>query len=319
MPSIKRVLFIVGALAVLLWLPWVGAEHLSWNEVFVPHSPSYRVLFEFRIPRLLVALLAGATLSMVGATYQVLFHNPLAEPYVLGVASAVTLGAVISEILQLGDARIGGSIGFLFAIGVSALLVWMSASFFAQSNLRVLLFGMGLNFVLSSVIFLLLSYAYQQMGGGSLRWLFGQLPWVEPREVVVLALLLLPGSLLLFLMARSLDALSLGDNVARTLGVAPTQVRATVLAITSFLTSCIVVNAGTIGFVGLVVPHAARLIFRPPSTRILFLHTLWMGGIFLCLCDAISRVLLPPFEFPVGMISTVLGGPLFLILLWKRK
>jgi iron complex transport system permease protein len=314
----KRIIVTVLVLLILLSLPFMGSESISLSEVFRPNSPGHRVLFEFRTPRLLVALIAGATLSMIGASYQILFHNALAEPYVLGVSSAVTFGAVMAEIAGASNPAAGATIGFSFAMFISVLLVWMSSTGFSDSPARVLLFGMGLNFVLSSTVFLVLSYAYQQMGGGSLRWLFGQLPWAENKEVVRLILMTTPAIFLLFLLGRHLDALSLGDAVSRTLGVAPMPSRSFLLLVTSYLTTTIVVTTGTIGFVGLVVPHAARLVFRPASTRILFFHCLWMGGIFLCVCDGVSRSLLPPFEFPVGMISTILGGPLFMYLLWKR-
>jgi len=317
---VRRRSGIVLLFVILAVTPFLGAESVSFNSLLEPGSLGHRIFFELRLPRFALTLIAGAALALLGGTYQILFSNALAEPYILGISSAVTLGIVSAEVL-LGvnpNSVTGALCGAAGAATATATLIVLYVSHAGRQVQRLVLFGMGLNFVLSSTLFLLMSYVYQQMGSGSLRWLFGQIPWVTRSEIGWLTAVSVPLIALLFLFSRHLDALSLGDSVARTLGYSPLRSRTLILCLSSALLASIVYFTGAIGFVGLVVPHTARLIFRPSNTRSLFLLTLLVGAAFLCLADVISRVLLPPFEFPIGVITTLLGGPIFLFLLWRR-
>lgn len=298
----------------------LGSVTLPLSRLLDPHSPASRIFFELRLPRTILALVAGGSLAMLGGTYQVLFRNPLAEPYILGVASAATLGAAIGEtFLHISAYSLQGvMIAFLSAMVVSLLLVSLCFSKAGQEMERIVLFGMGINFVLSSCLFLFLSYYHQQMGGGSLRWLFGQIPWISWRELGLYLLLSMSLTLSIFILARHLDALALGDGVARTLGFSPARERSLLVILTSAVLSVTVSLTGAIGFVGLVVPHAVRFMFRPSTSRSLLGGCLLLGSAFLVLSDIVSRILLPPLEFPIGVITTLLGGPLFLVLLWRR-
>jgi iron complex transport system permease protein len=314
-------LWLVFAITLLGLTPFFGAEPLNWKEVFVPGSPSHRIVFELRLPRVLLTFLVGGSLAMLGGTYQILFRNALAEPYLLGVSSAVTLGLVIGEVLfhwppvSFPSLTLGAALALTTTVGLIAL--YLSGS--GNDMERIILFGMGMNFILSSTVFLILSYAYQQVGGGTFRWLFGQVPWITLREVVVLAAVAVPLLVILWIYARRLDALSLGDAVARTLGVDPTRTRIWLLVVSSALISLLVMFTGAVGFVGLVIPNAVRLFLRPASTRASF-HASFVGGsVFLALTDLLSRKVLPPFEFPIGIVTTLLGGPIFLFLLWRRN
>lgn len=311
---------VFAALILIAAVPFFGAERLQWSEVMIPGSVSHRILFELRLPRLLLTLVAGGALAMLGGSYQILFNNSLAEPYVLGVSSAVTLGVVLSEVFLGLPAYSywGTAAGFSAALVVTVFLVVIGSSRLGESMDRVVLFGMGLNFVLSSLLFLVLSYTYQHLGGGSIRWLFGQIPWVSLKEAEAITLASVPFIAGLFVLSRHLDALSLGDSVARTLGFSPPRSRVLLMALTSMYLSLIVSFTGGIGFVGLVVPHAVRLILRPANTRVLLFFSFISGALFLAFSDVVSRALLPPFEFPIGVITTLIGGPVFLFLLWKR-
>ncbi|MBI4405126.1 MAG: iron ABC transporter permease [Deltaproteobacteria bacterium] len=306
--------------AVILIAPFFGAEPTSVRHLFDSQSIEFRILWELRVPRVAFVALCGGGLAILGATYQVLFRNPLAEPYVLGTSTAVTLGVVFAEVfLKFSSYTVEAlGTGFLFALSVTSLLMALTFTRVGKEVERIILFGMGMNFVLSSVLFLLLSFYYQHMGGGSLRWLFGHIPWVGFRDVGWLAIVSVPCMILLFILSRHLDALSLGDSVARTLGVSPFRSRFILLALTCVFLSFIVCLTGAIGFVGLVVPHIVRLCVAPSSTRTLLGISLPLGAVFLVISDLVSRVILPPFEFPIGIITTIVGGPLFLILLWKR-
>lgn len=297
-----------------------GAERLSWDALG-GGTISHRILFELRLPRCLLSLVVGGALAVMGAVYQVLFRNALAEPYVLGVSSASTLGIAIAELFfgVTAYSVVGVVTGFGAASLLTAALIVMSLSRWGNSTERIVLFGMGANFVLSSLLFLVLSYFSQHVGGGeTLRRLFGQIPWLNLHEVLVLSALTLPFLLAILALGRHLDALALGDDVARTLGVSAAKSRPWLLGLSSGLLAVIVSYTGGIGFVGLVVPHAVRLVFRPRSTRELLVVAWVVGSSFLAVADTISRTLLPPLEFPIGLVTTLLGGPLFLYLLWRR-
>jgi len=318
--NLKFAVFFLALLALALFLPFFGSETFSWHDLASPASPGYRVLWELRLPRLLLTLVVGGSLAMLGGTYQILFHNPLAEPYLLGISSAVTLGVALGEIFA-GAAPFSyaaSAFGLSGALLTTLLLAALALSPWGDALDRIVLFGTGLNFLLSSTLLLVLSYHNQQMGAGGLRWLFGQIPWMSGRESLVFAAVCAPFLAVLLLAGRSLDALGLGDTVARTLGFSPARTRGGLVVLTSFLLAVIVSFTGSIGFVGLVIPHTVRLIFRPAGTRALFVLSFALGAVFLAASDVLSRAILPPFEFPIGVITTVVGAPVFLWLLWKR-
>jgi iron complex transport system permease protein len=313
----NQIAFVAVCLAVLAATPFFGGEPVSFGSLSDAASTGYRLFFELRLPRFLAVVTAGASLALLGGTYQTLFQNPLAEPYLLGVSTAVTLGLAGGEIL-LGvspQSVLGSSLGFLGAALVTLAILFLHRY---RPRSELILFGMGTQFVLSSILILILSYHSQTAGGGSLRYIFGQVPWPSSKQALFYAGLSLPFLAGLFIGGRSLDALSLGDSVARTLGVSPERSRGWLLLLSSGLVALVVSFAGAIGFVGLVVPHAIRLVFRPSSTRKLFAASALLGATFLAFSDSLSRWLLPPMEFPIGVITTVIGGPLFLILLARR-
>ena len=317
----KRIfLFLAISAGVLLLAPFFGAERLVAEDFWDPLSPTHRIFFGLRLSRLAVTLFVGGALAILGTSYQVLFQNSLAEPYLLGVSSAVMLGIVVGETLFHFPPGLTAShlCGWAGALGVTGLLV-LSYLFRRGPNFeRLILFGLGLNFLLSSLLFLLLSYHYQQMGGGTFRFLFGQIPWADGRDLAWLFGCGLPLILVIFLMGRHLDALSLGDSVARTLGFSPLSSRITLIVITSTLVALITSVTGAIGFVGLVIPHAVRLSCAPSTNRTTLALSFVAGAAFLTFSDVLSRTLLPPFEFPIGIVTTLVGGPIFLGLLWKR-
>ncbi len=315
-PSAK--ILVVGCVAILLAAPFFGSESIPLASLWDTGSIGHRLFFELRLPRLLAVVVAGGALSVLGGTYQTLFHNPLAEPYLLGVSSAVTLGLAGGEILfaVTPGSLAGHAVGFVGATLVTGAILLLHRY---RPRAELILFGMGTQFVLSSILFLILSFHSQSVGGGSLRWIFGQIPWPTAGQALGFVALTLPFMIALFVGGRALDALSLGDSVARTLGVSPERSRATLLILSSVLVAVVVSFGGAIGFVGLVVPHVVRLVLRPGSTRTLFLASALLGGSFLALADVLSRSLLPPMEFPIGIMTTVIGGPIFLILLGRRE
>ncbi len=319
----KILIGLLLGILILLLLPFLGGELLSisalWNSTG-PNEIDHRILWSLRIPRFLLVIAVGGSLAILGATYQIIFNNTLAEPYILGVSSAVTLGVVTAETLLNIPTGSPKSLGFglLFAMVVIVLLILSYHWKTGKELERIVLFGMGLNFIFSSALFLILSYRSQSPGAGSLRWLFGNIPWINFNESLIFLGLNLFLCAILWVSGRFLDGLSLGDSVARTLGFPPSKVRSFILFLTSVHLTLITSATGAIGFLGLVVPHCIRLALRPSSTRLLFAGSFIGGALFLGLSDSLSRMLLPPIEFPVGIITTLLGGPLFLYLLWKK-
>lgn len=315
----KLSLFYFLVIAFLALTPFLGTVGLSLDKIFQSTDPEHRIFFELRIPRLILCFSAGASLALLGAVYQMIFHNSLAEPYVLGVSTASTLGVFLFEHFLFQFSPLYGQMfaGLLSAVVYSLLLFTLTRKVLRNPE-RIILFGMGANFFLSSVLFLLISYFQSSVGSNSIRWLFGQVPWLDLKTAVTLFAISAFLSLLLLAQSRKIDILALGDGVAKSMGVDPKITRRNLLILSSILLGLVSSSMGTVGFVGLVAPHAVRLWLKPVKTKDLLIHSLFLGGAFLSLSDAVSRVLIPPVEFPVGVITTFLGGPLFLYLLWKR-
>ncbi|MFM8269309.1 MAG: FecCD family ABC transporter permease [Pseudomonadota bacterium] len=315
----KRASLLFFLILIVLGVPWFGAEPLQTRDVFKLGTLSHRIFWELRIPRLLITVALGGVLATVGCTYQSLFKNPLCEPYILGISSAVLLGIISAE--TFFHQQVGTLFSVSLGLGSALLLIFVlmafSTSVLASSD-RVILFGMGANFILSSLLFLLLSFQTQSVGGGTLKWFFGFLPWLELRDALIFFFASSLFSIILMIFSRPLEALRMGDSVARTLGVSPLLARNSYLLFTSLVVAITVSFSGTIGFVGLAVPQLCKILFRPASMRSLFVQSFFVGAIFLSIADGISRALIPPVEFPIGVITTLIGGPLFLLTLWKR-
>lgn len=320
MLSKKTIGYLAGLVFLAVAFSLSAGIPLRWETLGSPDSPAHRILWELRLPRTFFVFFAGASLAAVGAVYQILFYNALAEPYLLGISSAATLGMASAEVFFgiAATSVFSQSIGLFCASWMTAALLGISLSHRGSQTERIALFGVGANFVLSSILFLVLSYHSQQVGGGALRWLFGQIPWLGGADVLRFSVVAASLLACLVCFSRSLDAIAFGDGVAHSLGFSPYRIRFLFLAITSVLVAWLASFTGSIGFIGLVVPHFIRLVFRPSQNRALLLLCIPVGGSFLMLSDSISRSLLPPIEFPVGVVTTLLGGPLFLFLLWKK-
>lgn len=311
---------LAGMIVVLAAASAVFLPALDWTS-----GATVRAIFwDFRVPRALLVLCVGAALATVGATYQRVLQNPIADPYVLGVAAATSLALVAMESVRAAVPAIPPvadlGVALLAALATTGVLLAGSHVLgLERDSERLVLFGVGLNFVLSSTLFLWLSLRSLQPGGGAMRWLFGRVPWAAPDQVAMVATVTVAVLALLLHRARGIDALSLGDGVARTLGVDAPRLRRELLIVTSLLVAVVVRETGAVGFVGLVVPHAASRLLQPRDSRRWLLACAWLGGAFLLLSDALSRCFLPPAEIPVGIVTTLLGGPAFLFLLWRGR
>lgn len=280
------------------------------------------ILVQVRLPRLLLGFLVGGCLASVGVVLQALLRNPLADPYVLGVSSGAALGVSIAVLLGIGTTFLALSALPLcgFAGGLLSLLVVyrMAASYGRLPIHSLLLAGVILNAIFSALIMFVTSIMEPNRSVGMMTWLMGTLTAPLYPALAVLALYLMVGLFLLLRQARVLNILTLGEESARSLGVETEQVKRAVYVISALITGAVVSVSGMIGFVGMVIPHAVRLMLGADH-RLLLPASALVGGIYLMTADTVARTLLAPTEIPVGIVTALAGGPFFIYLLVWRK
>ncbi|HIJ57342.1 MAG TPA: iron ABC transporter permease [Deltaproteobacteria bacterium] len=276
------------------------------------------IVWRIRFPRVMLALLVGSTLSLGGLVFQALLRNPLAEPYILGISGGSAIGAIIG--ILAGLSRFPGVSLAAFAGSISTLLVILFVTS-GQSMIKkdiLLLSGVMVNAFCSAVIMFLVSITQDARLHSIIFWLMGDLSMSETGQVWILLLMLFPCFILLFLLSHSMNLLLLGREIAQTTGINIKGVTLALLITTSFMVSATVSYCGLIGFVGLVVPHFLRLLLGPDH-RILVPACVLGGGAYLVLCDMMARVLPEQGEMPVGIITAMVGAPLFIYLLKRSK
>ncbi|MEM2460561.1 MAG: iron ABC transporter permease [Candidatus Hadarchaeales archaeon] len=326
------VIFILSLLLFFLFLLAlsVGAVNLSpgrvWRAFFSRIFPlssdhlSEVIVWELRLPRILLALSAGAGLALAGAVCQGLLRNPLASPYTLGVSSAAGFGASLGLVLGLGVC--GGEYlvvinAFLFAL-LSTFLVWGLSIKKGMSSESIILAGIAVMYLFSSLTSILQYMAEPRALQGVVFWLMGGLyhaTWERFFPVFFITLFCFPP---LLRYSWDLNALAMGDETAKGLGVNVGRVRGVGLVLFSLLTAGIVSFTGTIGFIGLVSPHLARMLVGGDHRFVLPCSCL-MGALLLLASDTLARSLIAPTEIPVGAVTSLLGIPFFLHLLMKKR
>lgn len=276
------------------------------------------IVRNIRLPRVVLGLLVGAALGTAGASYQGVFRNPLADPFLLGVAAGGGLGATIAFINQLGDGRgifdpvqVFAFIGAMVAVGLAWLLGVIGDR--TRSAATLILAGVAIaNFFTAIQTYL------QQRNSDQIRrvfsWILGGLNtggWDEPLQLLPVAVVCIG---ILWLSGRTLDILAVGDEEATTLGLSVGKARALIVVVASLLTASAVAVSGLIAFVGLIVPHTVRLLFGSSFKVIVPLSTVAGAG-FLVLCDLLARTLLSPAELPIGVVTAFFGAPFFVVIL----
>ncbi len=280
------------------------------------------ILWQVRVPRVLLAFMVGGSLAAVGASLQALLRNPLADPYVIGISSGAALGAAVAILFGVGLSVFGLSVlpfcAFLGAL-ISLFIVYRIAVAYRSFSVHTLLLGgVVLNAIFSALILFLTSLADPYKASGMYAWLMGSLTGPDFQTVSVLAVYLVLGVSILVAQARSLNLLTLGEEAARSLGVEVERVKRVIFAASALLTGSVVAFSGLIGFVGLIVPHAVRLAFGADH-RLLLIASGLVGGTFLMVADTLARTLLSPTEIPVGVVTALVGGPIFLYLLVQQR
>jgi iron complex transport system permease protein len=272
-----------------------------------------QIVWSIRTPRVLLAAVVGAGLSVAGVALQALVRNPLADPYVLGVSSGASLGAVL--VMGTGVAAVTTSGGAFIGASVALLAVFVLAQRSGQlTDTRLVLAGVAVSYLAMAGTSLVQLRAEPTQVRGIMFWLMGSVAGAEWSDLGIPTVTMLAAAAYLLLQGRNLNALAMGDDDAAALGVDIRRLRISLLVVASLLTATAVAVAGGVGFVGLMVPHAARLVVGADHRRLLPVAAL-AGSVFLVLVDLATRVVDRPNEYPITVFTAALGAPFFLWLL----
>jgi ABC-type Fe3+-siderophore transport system, permease component len=285
-------------------------------------SPEHQtIIATIRLPRVMLAALVGGGLALSGATFQGLFRNPMADPYIIGVSSGAALGAVSSILLQsmFGIPIRYGIPAFAFAFAVTTILLVYSLARVGDRApvMSLLLAGIAVSSLISALVSLCMFFSGDQLHQ-VIFWLMGGFSGRGWDYVTMFVPYGLMGSAVIFYHARELNAMLLGEEPAQHLGVDVERVKRRLLVASALLTGACVSVSGLIGFVGLVIPHMARMLWGN-DYRILLPSVALFGAAFLLVADVLARIILAPGELPVGIVTALVGGPFFIYLLRRQK
>lgn len=327
----KRFFWVTSVLILLTVLLFTVLLSLSVGSVKIPFTRIYQVLFsnsssmektilfDIRIPRIILGFAIGGALALSGVLLQGMFHNPLVEPYTLGISGGAALGVcinIVSKMYRVSYLSFPIS-GFLGA-GLIVLFTYFLAS--RKGFLKIqglLLTGVMISFITSSLVMLIMSVSQTHDLRGIVFWIMGSLGETNFTLIKFMFASSLLGLFISYLFCSDLNALSLGEVDAMHLGVNVEMVKKIIFLLSSLLTGFAVSLSGVIGFVGLVIPHFVR-IFIGSDHRILLVASYIVGGVFLILCDTLARTIISPLELPVGVITGIVGGTIFVWALTKK-
>ncbi len=272
------------------------------------------IVWRIRLPRVLLAAEVGATLSLGGLIFQALLRNPLAEPYILGISGGSAVGAISGILLGLPRFPGVSATAFAGSMATLALVLMLSSGRHILKKDTLLLAGVMVNAFCSAMILFLISLTQDSRLHNIIFWLMGDLSLSDMGQVQLLALLLAPCFILAFLLSHAMNLLLMGKETAMVLGVNIKAVTLTLLVATSFMISATVAQCGLLGFVGLVIPHLLRLMLGPDH-RILVPACILGGATYMVGCDLLARIVPRQGELPVGVITAMIGAPVFIFLL----
>jgi iron complex transport system permease protein len=319
-------LLVAVTVAALLLSITVGAAGLPLSSVLSAltgggDATARAIVLDLRLPRASLALIAGGGLALAGAVFQALLRNPLAEPYVLGVSNGAAVGAITMVVSGLGR-RVPAIVplGALIGAVVTIALVFRVATRAGYSlDTRILLLaGVVVGAFLNAVILLLLTFADVESFRSAVFWMMGSLSGASWTSSLVVAVYLLPAAAVLIALARSFNLIALGEETAAFLGTRVDRLKISAFLIASLAVAATVAVCGVIGFIGLVVPHALRLLWGSDH-RLMLPGSFLAGGAFLLIADTAARTIAAPAELPVGVVTALIGVPLFVLLLTRRR
>jgi iron complex transport system permease protein len=287
-------------------------------------NPDYEILAHIRAPRVILAAIVGAALAAAGVALQALLRNPLADPYILGISSGAGLGATLAIIGGFSWTLWGRSPVALFAFAGAlgtVWLVWGIGRITGRFHVTgLLLAGVVVNAFFSAIIMFLISVAKGQQLHATMFWLMGNMAEEDFFVLWIGAGCVMAGVVSLYFLAPQLNAISFNPEDAKSMGIHVERVQLLAFTISAFVTAVAVSLSGLVGFVGLVVPHAVRLVLGPDHRQLLPISSI-CGATFLVVADTVARVIVAPAQLPVGVVTAMVGGPFFLILLirYNRK
>jgi len=276
------------------------------------------ILYYIRIPRVLMCIVAGASLAICGASYQAVFRNPLADPYILGVSSGASLGASLAIVFGIDRMLLGVPfMAFVFAVATVFFIIKLSKVGGRMHITTLILAGISFNFLFSAIISIIMFMDREDMHK-IYFWTMGSLSGVKYSDIAIVSIFTFAGLFVLLLLSKRMNALLLGDMSAQSIGINVEKTKKSILLTSTLVTAAVVSYCGVIGFIGLVVPHIVRLIIGGDNRKILPFS--FLGGmIFMLMADIFARNLVAPNELPIGVITSVIGAPFFLYLLYNAK
>lgn len=274
-------------------------------------------LWQLRIPRVVMSVLAGASLALCGGVFQSIFRNPVCDPYILGISSGASMGAAVAFILGWDAVVFGVTLPALVTALLTLLVILGIARLKGKHNTNTLLLvGIALNFLISALITLLIVVNQKEMHK-IYFWTMGSLTHVSWLEIAWLLPIMVVCVGVLFYHSKALNIMQVGTEMAQTLGVNTQRTTYVVLVTSSVLIAVVVAFCGSIGFIGLIMPHVARILFGSDNRK-LFTYSLFFGAFFLLIADTLARTIAAPAELPVGSITALAGAPYFIYLVLRR-
>jgi iron complex transport system permease protein len=326
--SLIMILFLLLVAAASLLL---GTAEVSFHRFIAlvsgtlnPDDPARLIILRIRLPRIILAGLAGFSLALGGVVFQALLRNPLADPFILGVSSGSAFGAIIGILLGFTFSAGIPLMSFAGALLTVYLVLALGTRRMGMESSTILLTGVILNAFFTAVIMFFISIATDSRLHTMLFWLYGDLSQTRYASLIILTPALIVTSVILFSFSKELNLITTGEEIALQLGVDVEKAKKTCLVLVSLMIGLVVSFSGLIGFVGLIVPHLARMAFGSDHRLLLPVASLG-GATFLIAADTLARLLISPSELPVGVITAFMGAPFFLYLLrvkgsqWSRS
>jgi iron complex transport system permease protein len=298
----------------------IGSVAIPFKEVIrflvsgIVSEENRTILLSIRLPRILLAIIVGGGLSVAGVVFQALLRNPLAEPFILGVSSGGTLGAVIAITFGIGLSIVTiPAFAFVGSLIVMLVVYSISERYGKLEPTTLLLVGIMTGAFFNALILLMIALKHQE-ARGALLWLMGNLASAELNSLLIVAPFVLAAVVIIFLYSRNYNLIAIGEETAANLGLEVEKFKRISYLLASMITGLVVSVSGVIGFVGLLVPHICRMMFGSDH-RLVVPVSFFMGAIFLVAVDLIARTIISPAEIPVGAVTAVVGAPLFIWML----
>ena len=306
---------VLSIIAFALFALSIGSAQLEspWRYIFSPslQGPAHDVIWQIRFPRVLAALLIGAALGVAGALSQSATNNPLADPSIIGTSAGASLGATIAVLLNIADiATLPTTIAALIGALLATLLTFASA----RSALQLVIVGIATSALLNAIAGLLLTVANRPDARSISFWSLGSLALVTSKSIYLLAPVILVTAAISWIVAQKLDLLALGDREVRFIGINPQRMRLLAFLLIAILIATSVSTVGAIAFLALAAPHITRFLIGPRN-RPLVIGSAVIGAGLLLVADTAARSIAPPFELPIGLITSLIGAPILIILL----